>query len=113
MAGRYIPPHLRGSSDSSSSAEVPIVKAERRPEDGYTLEEITNQYSYDHKRQLGTLNRASAFVEEEEKNNLGFIIVFKNQHPKWPPRIFCKTNLSLLPKTDSLPSMYISWKDSS
>lgn len=104
MAGRYIPPHMRGST-GSSSAEVPSVKAERKPEDGYTLEEISNQYSFDHKKQLGTLNRVSTFVEEEEKLTLGFVIVFKNQHPKWPPKIFCKTNLHSLPKTDTLPSM--------
>lgn len=104
MAGRYIPPHMRGSTDSSSDG-VPSVKTERRPEDGYTLEEISTQYSFDHKKQLGTLNRASRFVDEEEKNTLGFIIVFKGQHLKWPPRIFCKTNLFLLPKTDTLPSM--------
>ncbi|CAD6593558.1 MAG: hypothetical protein ASARMPRED_007643 [Alectoria sarmentosa] len=103
MAGRYIPPHMRVST-GSSSAEVPSVKAKRKPEDGYTLEEISNQYSFDHKKQLGTLNRVSTFVEEEEKFTLGFVIVFKNQHPKWPPKIFCKTNLHSLPKTDTLPS---------
>lgn len=103
MAGRYIPPHMRGSTGSSST-EVPSVKSERKPEDGYTLEEISNQYSFDHKKQLGTLNRISIFVEDEEKFTLGFVIVFKDQHPKWPPKIFCKTNLFLLPKTDTLPS---------
>lgn len=103
MAGRYIPPHMRGSYDSSSAATL-SVKAERKPEDGYTLEEISYQYSFDNRKQLGTLNRSSKFVEEEEKFTLGFVIVFKGQHPKWPPRIFCKTNLFLLPKTDTLPS---------
>lgn len=106
MAGRYIPPHMRGSP--GSSAELTSVTAERKPEDGYTLEEISNQYSYDNKKRLGTLNRISQFVEEEERLTLGFVIVFKDQHPKWPPKIFCKTNLFLLPKTDALPSMYIS-----
>lgn len=105
MAGRYIPPHMRGPTDSSSSGTSP-VKAKRKPEDGYTLDEISNQYSFDHKKQLGTLNRASRFVEEDEKHTLGFIIIFKGQHPKWPPKIFCKTNLFLLPRTDALPSMY-------
>ena len=104
MAGRYIPPHMRGSIDDAS-VKSSSVKAQRKPEDGYTLDEIANQYSFDHRKQLGTLNRASKFVEEEEKHTLGFIIVFKGQHPKWPPRIFCKTNLFLLPKTDTLPSM--------
>lgn len=100
MAGRYIPPHMRGSNGSSS------VKAERKPEDGYTLEEITNQFSVGYKRtQLGTLNRAPRDVEAGGNLNLGFVIVFKDQHPKWPPTIFCKTNLNLLPKTDTLPSM--------
>lgn len=110
MAGRYIPPHMRGSSGSSST-EAPTVKAERKPEEGYTLEEICNQYSLNHKKQLGTLNRRSLFVDEEEKFKLGFIIVFKGQHPKWPPKIFCKSNLRLLPHSDTLPSMYISWDD--
>ena len=104
MAGRYIPPHMRGSTDSSSNG-APPVKAERKPEDGYTLDEISNQYSFDHKKQLGTLNRASKFVEEDEKHTLGFIIIFKGQHPKWPPKICCKTNLFLLPRPDALPSM--------
>ncbi|KAF6237259.1 hypothetical protein HO173_004728 [Letharia columbiana] len=103
MAGRYIPPHMRGST-GSSSAEKPMVKAERKPEDGYTLEEIANQFSFDHKKKLGTLNRASISVEEEETPNLGLVIVFKDQHPEWPPKIFCKTYLFLLPKTETLPS---------
>ncbi|CAF9908802.1 hypothetical protein IMSHALPRED_007499 [Imshaugia aleurites] len=93
---------MRGST-SSSSAEMPSVKAERKAEDGYTLEEIANQYSFDHKKQLGTLNRAPESVEEDEKT-LGFVIVFQGQHPRWPPKVFCKTNLYLLPKTDTLPS---------
>lgn len=97
---------MRGST--GPSAESPGVEAERKPEDGYTLEEIANQYSFDHKKRLGTLNRASITIEEEEKYTLGFVIVFKDQHPKWPPKIFCKTNLFLLPKTDTLPSMYMS-----
>ena len=105
MAGRYIPPHMRGSTESTSVGVI-STKTERKPEDGYTLEEICNQYSFDHKKQLGTLNRASKFVEEEEKHTLGFVIVFKGQHPDWPPRIFCKTNLFLLPRTDTLPSMW-------
>lgn len=105
MAGRYIPPHMRGST--SSSAEVPSVKADRKPEDGYTLEEISNQYSLDHEKKLGTLNRVSTLVDGGEKFTLGFVIIFNDQHPKWPPKIFCKTNLSSLPKTDTLPSTYI------
>ena len=109
MAGRYIPPHMRGST--GSSAELLSVKIERKPEDGYTLEEISNQYSFRHVKQLGTLNRASIDVEDGEKSTLGFVIVFKDQHPKWPPKIFAKTNLFLLPKTDTLPSMSNSWDD--
>ena len=109
MAGRYIPPHMRGTAGSSSTE--PSVQAERKPEDGYTLDEISYQYSFDHKNKLGTLNRASQIVDEEGKFTLGFVIVFKDQHPKWPPKIFCKTNLLLLPKTDALPSMYSSWND--
>lgn len=105
MAGRYIPPHMRGSIDSSSGADH-SMRTERRPEDGYTLEEISNQYSFDHKKQLGTLNRALKSVGEQEKHTLGFIIIFQGQHPTWPPKIFCKTNLYLLPRTDTLPSMW-------
>ena len=104
MSARYIPPHMR-PSNSSSSVEGPTVKVERKPEDGYTLEEISHQYLFYNKSQLGTLNRAIKYSEEEEKSSLGFVIVFKGQHPRWPPKIFCKTNLFLLPKTDTLPSM--------
>ena len=77
----------------------------RKPEDGYTLDEISNQYLFYNKSQLGTLNRAVKYSEDDEKSTLGFVIVFKGQHPRWPPKIFCKTNLFLLPKTDTLPSM--------
>ncbi|MCJ1458585.1 hypothetical protein MMC28_008958 [Mycoblastus sanguinarius] len=89
MPGKYIPPHMRGTSTTDRSP-----KTERKPEDGYTLEEIAGQFGYENKGKLGTLNS-----DCDEGSQLGFVIVFKDQHPGWPPSVFCKTNLHLLPRS--------------
>ena len=104
MAGVYVPPHLRGSAKSPSS-ELPSVKTERKSGDEITLTDIRKKYPLNER--FGTLNRASTYVEDwKEYNTLGFIIVFEGPHPKWPPTIYCKAELKLLPKTeDRLPSM--------
>lgn len=78
MAGRYIPPHMRGSN--GSSVEVLSVKAERKPEDGYIFEGVFNQYFFRDKKQLGILNRASTDVEEGVKSIICFVFVFRDQY---------------------------------
>ncbi|MCJ1274393.1 hypothetical protein MMC21_002189 [Puttea exsequens] len=90
--------------------------ANRNPDDGYTLEEIATQF--DCKHQPGTLNKVFAsdheFSEaagkaEQSKDDkdgreiLTFILLFKHQHPHWPPKIFCKSHLHLLPSPDLCP----------
>lgn len=103
---KYIPPHLRGPQRSTDASNEPSTRI-RDPFEGYTLEEIAQQFGYGDTK-LGTLNtlrpRPTGEPEEggnegekEYKEELGFIVVFKNQHPEWPPKIFCKSNLHLLP----------------
>ena len=96
MAGRYIPPHLRGASKSSTLSDSSTPTPERDPAKGYSYEEVSNQFEC--KAKLGTLNSASEDgVNGSTQQSLSFIIVFKDQHPEWPPKIFCKSNLNLLP----------------
>ena len=112
MAGRYVPPHMRSKVSPTPSNPV----ANRNPDDGYTLEEIATQF--DCKHQPGTLNKVFAsdheFSEaagkaEQSKDDkdgreiLTFILLFKHQHPHWPPKIFCKSHLHLLPSPDLCP----------
>ena len=87
MAGRYVPPHMRNKA--SSTGNEAAGKFERKLEDGYTLEEIANQFGS--KQKTGTLNSGIA------EGALAFIVLFRDQHPQWPPQIFCKSNLHLLP----------------
>jgi len=85
-----MPPHLRNQPPSS-----PPSPAERTPNDGYTLEELAHQFDRNHK--VGTLNSNSEKGIDWDHSSLAFIVIFKDQHPHWPPKIFCKTNLNLLP----------------
>ena len=85
---RYVPPALRGKQASA----VDETPAERKAEDGYSSEEICNQFDY--KTKPGTLNGG---------NQLAFIMLFSDQHPQWPPRIFCKSNLQLLSSNTENP----------
>ncbi|KAL8684462.1 MAG: hypothetical protein Q9218_008281, partial [Villophora microphyllina] len=94
MAGRYIPPHLRqkdaGQQGTPSSSSAPQLQIkERSLSDGYTPEEIANQFGLPSTEKVGTLNA-------DESGKLAFVLVFKDQHPEWPPKIFCKSNLHLL-----------------
>ncbi len=85
-----MPPHLRNQPPSS-----PPSPAERTPNDGYTLEELARQFDCNHK--VGTLNSDSEKGIDWDHSSLAFVVIFKDQHPHWPPKIFCKTNLNLLP----------------
>ncbi|KAL8696734.1 MAG: hypothetical protein Q9201_007508 [Fulgogasparrea decipioides] len=95
MASRYVPPHLRSKQQNSQqqhSSPSPQAKTkERNPSDGYTADEIANQFGCAPDTKVGTLNAAEA-----DESKLAFVLVFKDQHPEWPPRIFCKSNLHLL-----------------
>lgn len=86
-----MPPHLRHQSPATPNTD-PI---ERNPEDGYTLEEIAHQFDCKHK--VGTLNSNAELGREWDPSSLAFVVVFRGQHPEWPGKIFCKTNLNLLP----------------
>ena len=138
MAGRYVPPHLRNNNkttttqvhDETEAATANDVKIGRRrkPEDGYSLEEICFQFGLDSVLRIGTLNPATSHDDggggggdvgdatlsiegggrgrsdegnEKGRGQLGFVLLFKDQHPDWPPKIFCKSNLHLLPPAPS------------
>jgi len=94
MSAKYMPPHLRNQPPSS-----PPSPAERTPNDGYTLEELAHQF--DRKHKAGTLNSNSEKGIDWDHSSLAFIVIFKAQHPHRPPKIFCKTNLNLLPASAS------------
>ena len=92
---------MRGTARPSNSADSSTQARERDPARGYSYEEITNQF--DCKAKLGTLNSAGPEgVNGSTKESLSFVIVFKDQHPEWPPKIFCKSNLHLLPITPTV-----------
>lgn len=93
MAGKYMQPHMRKQAASSSLPANPTL--EREPEDGYTTTELANQFDCKHK--VGTLNGSSVLGKDWDHSSLAFIVLFRDQHPQWPPTIFCKTNLNLLP----------------
>ncbi|KAI9707447.1 MAG: hypothetical protein M1836_000408 [Candelina mexicana] len=93
MAGRYIPPHLRNKENVNSANGEPT-----KPEDElYTLNEIISRFGQVVGRP-GTLN-----ASETKPDTLAFILVFRKQHPNYHSRgeIFCKSNLHLLPNTES------------
>ncbi|KAI9795729.1 MAG: hypothetical protein M1835_005292 [Candelina submexicana] len=93
MAGRYIPPHLRNKENVNSANGEPT-----KPEDElYTLNEIISQFGQVVGKP-GTLN-----ASESKPDTLAFILVFREQHPNYHSRgeIFCKSNLHLLPHTES------------
>ena len=98
MSARYIPPHLRDQSRSNDEAST---KAVRDPDEGYTLEELANQF--DCKHTVGTLNSNAKMGVDWDPSSLAFIVIFEGQHPGWPPKIFCKSHLNLLPGFTTLP----------
>ncbi|KAL9001848.1 MAG: hypothetical protein Q9188_005186, partial [Gyalolechia gomerana] len=73
MSSRYIPPHLRGQQQSTSSTAPP---KRRNPSDGYTAIEIANQFNLSSKP--GTIN-----ASDDEPGKLAFVLIFKDQHPDW------------------------------
>lgn len=114
----YLPPHMRDKSGNKDSTASPSkASAERNPDDGYLQEEICHQFSVSlHGSSTLTAGPASkpaisksteapeghATTNSEVDNvkggeELGFILLFKDQHPDWPSDIFCKSHLHLLP----------------
>ena len=93
-----MPPHLRNQNRSTDETSTNAV---RDPDDGYTVEELANQFDCKHK--VGTLNSNSDKGVNWDPSSLAFIVIFKDQHPQWPSEIFCKTNLNLLPGSTALP----------
>ena len=92
---------------SSSSTDVPIVKAERKPEDGYSLREICTQLSCQWVDPLDTPNSTPESLETEVEMTLAFIHVFRDEQPDWPPKIYYWGDSLPLPRVEALPSMYI------
>lgn len=79
---RYVPPALR----NKQASEAEEAGTERDLKKGYTIKEICHQFDY-------PLNEASTL---NGGRRLAFILLFGDQHPQWPPKIFCKSNLHLL-----------------
>ncbi|KAL9042344.1 MAG: hypothetical protein Q9214_003808 [Letrouitia sp. 1 TL-2023] len=102
MAGRYVPPHMRNKGDTANGSST---GAQLKPPNDYSLDEICHQFDFISKP--GTLNGRTNEGEEgagkDTDGNLAFILVFKDQHPEWPPKIFCKSNLHLLPSPATTP----------
>lgn len=91
---------MRGTSKSSTPSDGQTQTPERDPSKGYSYDEISNQF--DCKAKLGTLNSAGRDGDDGTvQEALSFIIIFKDQHPEWPPKIFCKSNLHLLLSTSA------------
>lgn len=64
----------------------------RDPAYGYTVEEISIQFDSVKSRPT-TLNGAGYYQDDQR---LAFIILFMGQHPEWPPKVLCKSNLRFL-----------------
>jgi len=103
----YVPPQLRNKPPAiPSPSPFNPTKTFGDPSEGYTLREIAAQFHYGQSK-LGTLNTKDPRRLNDPKENekpydisnetLGFIIIFKDQHPQWPPKVLCKSNLHLLP----------------
>lgn len=98
-ASPYIPPHMRRTLNTPTSSSNPHDQtSERDPATGYTSDEIATQFSCT--TALSTLNST-----DHDNNSLSFILVFAHQHPEWPPKIFCKSNLHLLPSPPKHPDI--------
>ncbi|KAI9804884.1 MAG: hypothetical protein M1825_001253 [Sarcosagium campestre] len=96
MAQRYVPPALRKSLSSVDDADKPSHPSSKRS--CFTRREIESHYD-PLVGSSGTLNaRATA------PNELAFIFVYKGAHPTYPPYIFCKSNLHLLPEFPGISS---------
>ncbi|KAI4165304.1 MAG: hypothetical protein LQ342_001172 [Letrouitia transgressa] len=102
MASRYVPPHMRNKGETANGSST---GAQSKPPNDYSLAEICHQFDFISKP--GTLNGKTNEGEEgsgkETNGELAFILVFKDQHPEWPPKIFCKSNLHLLPSPATNP----------
>ncbi|KAF3097472.1 hypothetical protein TWF706_007332 [Orbilia oligospora] len=93
----YIPPHLRHKlPDLSASAAAtlkmttPEVVPEKKPfqRKTFTASEIYKHFGVVHG---GTINPSINNYKE-----LAYILIFRNQHPQYPPKIFVKSNLELI-----------------
>lgn len=63
----------------------------------FSISEIHNQFDLDTNSGGGRTLNASVSAPGE----LAYVVVFRGQHKDWPPQIFCKSNLHLLPKQRS------------
>src|SRR6266480_1897811 len=87
----YVPPHLRNqgtyprphSFDLQAHSMVPGI---------YTSQDIADHF--------GNPNGGTLTGSINHPTLISRILVFKNQHPHYPPKIFIKTNLNLLFEED-------------
>ncbi|KAK6520734.1 hypothetical protein TWF506_000981 [Arthrobotrys conoides] len=93
----YIPPHLRhklpdlsASTAAASKMTTPEAVPEKKPfqRKTFTASEIYKHFGVVHG---GTINPSINNHKE-----LAYILIFRNQHPQYPPRIFLKSNLELI-----------------
>lgn len=95
-SGSYVPPHLRKlRTQGGETTALPQLTAS--PTSGnrtsfYTLDEICTQLGGSH----NTIGESAA-----DPPSVSRFIVHDGQHPEWPPKLFCKTNLALLPNLDT------------
>ncbi|KAK6361217.1 hypothetical protein TWF730_004959 [Orbilia blumenaviensis] len=97
----YVPPHLRhklpvyptptntmeGSQTTTTITDIP---SEKKPfqRKTFTATEIYRHFGVVHG---GTINPSINNHKE-----LAYILIFRNQHPQYPPKIFVKSNLELI-----------------
>lgn len=93
---------MRNKGDTANGSST---RAQSELPNDYSVAEICHQFDFMSKP--GTLNgKTNDGVEGSDKDmngELAFILVFKDQHPEWPPKVFCKSNLHLLPSAGTVP----------
>src|SRR6201996_9773640 len=117
----YVPPALRsrsgavkategGKESSSQTCERNDTGASLSPSTTiHTLQEIHAYFGHtsdDSNNEVGRpkFQKATLNVSPNQNHNaVGYIVLFKNQHPDWATQreIFCKSYLELLPKVTS------------
>jgi hypothetical protein len=94
MPAKYTPPHMRGIiGDNGIASNQPAVEQQE-----YSLKEIQYQFG-NPPSAISTLNVSACAPG-------AYIVIFLHEHKDWPPTIFCKSNLHILPK-DPTPNNHM------